>query len=138
MKLATSNSLLFLEIYLILLIFWRLKMIGFLWHSSSKYVINSVIRQNSILILFFSTWLVSIIMFCVRLLSELMILLSTHHVTNHLSYISELIPEILELIQFFIQLYIDIWKINLYLQANPYRLKTKNINSLIFVSTIIK
>ena len=77
-------------------------------------------------------------MFCVRLLSELMILLSTHHVTNHLSYISELIPEILELIQFFIQLYIDIWKINLYLEANPYRLKTKNINSLIFVSTIIK
>ena len=77
-------------------------------------------------------------MFCVRLLSELMILLSTHHVTNHLSYISELIPEISELIQFCVQLYIDIWEIILYLQANPYRLKTKNINSLISVSTIIK
>ena len=77
-------------------------------------------------------------MFCVRLLSELMILLSTHHVTNHLRYILELIPEISELIQFCVQLYIDIWEIILYLQANPYRLKTKNINSLIFVSTIIK
>ena len=40
--------------------------------------------------------------------------------------------------QFCIQLYIDIWEIILYLQANPYRLKTKNINSLIFISTIIK
>ena len=27
-------------------------------------------------------------------------------------------------IQFWIQLYIDIWKISLYLQTNPYRLKT--------------
>ena len=33
--------------------------------------------------------------------------------------------------QFCIQLNIDIWEIILYLQANPYRLKTKNINSLI-------
>ena len=41
-------------------------------------------------------------------------------------------------IQFCIQLYIDICEIILYLQANPYRLKTKNINSLIFISTIIK
>ena len=40
--------------------------------------------------------------------------------------------------QFCIQLNIDIWEIILYLQANPYRLKTKNINSLIFISTIIK
>ena len=39
--------------------------------------------------------------------------------------------------QFCIQLYVDIWKIVPYLQANPYRLKTKNINSLISVSTII-
>ena len=31
-----------------------------------------------------------------------------------------------------VQLYIDIWQIILYLQANPYRLKTKNINSVIF------
>ena len=30
------------------------------------------------------------------------------------------------------QLYIDIWEIILYLQANPYRLKTKNINNLNF------
>ena len=37
-----------------------------------------------------------------------------------------------------IQLYLAIWEIILYLQANPYRLKTKNINSLIFISTIIK
>ena len=40
--------------------------------------------------------------------------------------------------QFCIQLYIDIWEIILYVQANPYRLKTKNINSVIFISTIIK
>ena len=42
--------------------------------------------------------------------------------------------------QFFIQLYIDIWKIILYLQANPYRLKTKNTNCFIncFISTFIK
>ena len=39
-------------------------------------------------------------------------------------------------IQFWIQLYIDIWKISLYLQTNPYRLKTRHIYS--FISTIIK
>ena len=33
---------------------------------------------------FFSFSIVSLIMFCVRLLSELIILLSIHHVTNHL------------------------------------------------------
>ena len=40
--------------------------------------------------------------------------------------------------QFCIQLYIDIWEINHYLQVNPYRLKTKKINSLIFISKILK
>ena len=40
--------------------------------------------------------------------------------------------------QFCIQLNIDIWEIILYLQANPYRLKTKNINSLTFISTFIE
>ena len=40
--------------------------------------------------------------------------------------------------KFFIQSYIDIRKIVLYVQANPYRLKDKNINSLIFISIIIK
>ena len=40
--------------------------------------------------------------------------------------------------QFCNQLYIHIWKIIPYLQANPYRLKNKNINSLILISTIIK
>ena len=40
--------------------------------------------------------------------------------------------------KFWIQLYINNREINLYLQANPYLLKTKNINSLIFISTIIK
>ena len=40
--------------------------------------------------------------------------------------------------QFCLQLYIDISEIFLYLQANPYRLKTKNINNVIFSSTIIK
>ena len=48
--------------------------------------------------------------------------------------------------QFCIQLHYDNWEIILYLQVNPYRLKTKNINSiinqyllalLIFTSTII-
>ena len=38
-------------------------------------------------------------------------------------------------IEFCIQLYIDVWEITLYLQA--YR-PTKNINSLIFISIIIK
>ena len=46
-------------------------------------------------------------------------------------------PEIQKM-QFCIQLYSEIWGIILYLQANPYRLKTKNINSLIFISTINK
>ena len=40
--------------------------------------------------------------------------------------------------QFCIQLYIDYWKIIPYLQANSYWLETKNINSLIFINTIIK
>ena len=40
--------------------------------------------------------------------------------------------------QFCIQLYIDMWEIILYLQAYPYRLKTKNINSLICISNIIE
>ena len=40
--------------------------------------------------------------------------------------------------KFWIQLYINNREIILYSQANPYRLKTKNINSLIFISTIIK
>ena len=38
--------------------------------------------------------------------------------------------------QFCIQLYIDIWEIISYLQANPYLLKTKNINCLICITTI--
>ena len=40
--------------------------------------------------------------------------------------------------QFCIQLYIDILEIVLHLKANPYLLKTKNINSLIFISATIK
>ena len=36
------------------------------------------------------------------------------------------------------QLCTDICEIILYLQVNPYRLKTKNIKSLIFVNSIIK
>ena len=40
--------------------------------------------------------------------------------------------------QFCIQLNIDISEIILYLQTNLYRLKTKNISSLIFISTLIK
>ena len=39
--------------------------------------------------------------------------------------------------QFCIQLYIDIWEIFLYLQDYLYRLKTKNINSLVCINTII-
>ena len=37
--------------------------------------------------------------------------------------------------QFWVQLYIDIWKIIPYLQTDPYLLKTKNINSLVFINT---
>ena len=40
--------------------------------------------------------------------------------------------------QFCIQFYIDILENILYLQANPYQFKTSNINSLFFISTIIK
>ena len=40
--------------------------------------------------------------------------------------------------QFCLQLYIDIWKIIPDLQANTSRLKTKNLNSVIFKITIIK
>ena len=40
--------------------------------------------------------------------------------------------------QFFIQVYTGIWKIIPYLRAYPYWLKTKNINILIFISTIVK
>ena len=41
-------------------------------------------------------------------------------------------------LQFWIHFYIDIWVIILYLQAKQHCLKTKNINSLVFISTIIK
>ena len=36
-----------------------------------------------------------------------------------------------------IQLNNNIWEIILYLQANPYRFKTKNTNSLVFISTLL-
>ena len=36
-----------------------------------------------------------------------------------------------EKMQFWIHLHIDVREIILYLQANPYQLKTKNINSII-------
>ena len=50
-------------------------------------VINSGMHQIFTLIhLFFSTSIVSLIMFCVRLLFELTILLSIHRVINHLTY----------------------------------------------------
>ena len=39
--------------------------------------------------------------------------------------------------QFCIQSNINIWEIILDLQANPYRLKTKNINSLIFLAALL-
>ena len=42
------------------------------------------------------------------------------------------------IIQFCIQLYIDIWETTIYLQANPYQRKTKNIINLIFICTITK
>ena len=32
---------------------------------------------------------------------------------------------------------VDIWEIILYLQANPYRLKNKNINSLILLALLL-
>ena len=40
--------------------------------------------------------------------------------------------------QFCIQLHIDIWEIILYLQANPYQLKTENTKCLNFISTSTK
>ena len=82
----------------------------------------------------FCTLMVSLIMFCATFLSELIILLSTHHVTNHLTCRNKLrYPMICNLTlkiwkcntriyQFCTQLNNDIWGIILYLQANPYRL----------------
>ena len=74
-------------------------------------------------------------------------LLSIYHVTNHLTCRNKLQFDLKNMkmqyrryqkVQFYIQLYIDIWEIILYLKVNPYRLKTKNIISLISISTIIK
>ena len=92
-------------------------------------------------------------LFCVRLLSGLMILLFNSSCDKQ-SDLSQQFEEAYELLidlrnieihyqkyqkmLFCIQLHTDIWEIILYLQANPNRLKTKNINSLIFVSTIVK
>ena len=67
-------------------------------------------------------------------------MLLTHHVTNHLTCRNKLQFDLKNMkmqYQFCVESYTDISEIILYLQANPYRLKTKNINSLIFISTII-
>ena len=115
--------------------------------KSKSHIISGPLTQKCIKILswsislFFSTLIVPLMMFCVRLLSELMILLSTHHVTNHLTCSNKSRYQQYQKyrkMQFCIELYFDIWGIILYLQGNPYRLKTKNIDSLIFISTIIK
>ena len=69
---------------------WKLCVVS-KYKSSSKCAINSEMCQKSIFIhLFFSNSIVSLMMFCIRLLSELMILLSTHHVTNHLTCCNKL------------------------------------------------
>ena len=97
--------------------------------------------------LFSPTLIIVSLMFCVRLLSQLMIMLSNHHVTNHLTCRKKLHFDLKNMkmqyqryrkIPFCFQSYIDIWEIILYLQANLYGVKTKNINSFIFISTIIK
>ena len=54
-------------------------------HLSVPCLSLECLRILSWSISFFSTLIISLIMFCVRLLSELMILLSSHHVTNHLT-----------------------------------------------------
>ena len=105
------------------------------------------IRILSLSFIFSPTLIVSLMMFCVRFLSEVMIMLSTRHVTNHLTCCNKLEFDLKNMkmqyqkyqkMQFWIQLNIDIWEIIPYLQANRYRLKTKNIKNLIFISTIIK
>ena len=143
LKLATPNSLFFLEIYLVLMkIFRQLRLIGFLWRltpmvllwlyvlidklffsvygillvfltsrfimcmirwfshfivvedhdlsQSSHYLLRVALTLEYIRILswsisFFSTSVVSLIMSCVRLLSELMILVSIQHVKKYLT-----------------------------------------------------
>ena len=92
-------------------------------------------------------------MFCVRLLSELIILVSAHHVANHLTCCNHLSCNLIlntwkckyqkyQKMQINNQLSIDIWEMVLYLQGKyglackkknnffKYQLKTKNINSL--------
>ena len=81
-------------------------------------------------------------MLCVRLLSELKIMLPTH-VTNHLTCCNKLWFDLKNMkiqyqkyrkMQFCIQLDIDIWEVILYLPANRYGLKTRNINWCILCS----
>ena len=101
----------------------------------STCTINSGMCQNSILIhlCFSPTLIVFQMIFCVRFLSEQMIMLLTHHVTNHHVWIQY---QKYWKMQFRIHLNIDISDIILYLQTNSYQLKKKNINSPIFISTI--
>ena len=78
-------------------------------------------------------------MMCLR--CELVIMLSTHHVTNYLTCRNKFDLKNMKMqyqkyqkMQFGIQSYIDIRGIILYLEANPYQLKTKNINSIILIA----
>ena len=61
------------------------KFSGFQFASYSKYVINSGMRQNSILIPLFFFYLDCLPDDALLILSKLMILLSTDHMTNHLT-----------------------------------------------------
>ena len=59
-------------------------------HLLSVPLTPECVRNLSLSISFFSNSIVSLMMFCVRLLSELMILFSAHHVTNHLTCCNKL------------------------------------------------
>ena len=113
LKLATPNSLFFLEIYLVLMkIFRQLRLIEFLWRLTpmvllwlyvliDKLFFDRIGHTTGLLnikfycvydkmflswsISFFFTSGVSLIMSCVRLLSELMILVSTQYVKKYLT-----------------------------------------------------
>ena len=74
--------------------------------SSSKCAINSDIRLVSCILyigpsLSFSSPIFSLAMYCVRLLYELVILLSTHNVTKHLTCHNKLRSNVLENISTF-------------------------------------
>ena len=109
-----------------------------LWKSKSpsKCASNARIRQNSYLIhLFFSTSMVSLKMFCVRLLSEQLMLHSTYYKANHLTFCNMLILLEIKIIwkclyfwstTFWFWNFQEIWCLKLSIHAQTLKAVTQN------------